>query len=87
MMGAERQQQDDRDRNSDQPKQDGAHNNRLLLARSGGNNGPETQRFRLLDDSCRSGFFLVLASAEHCSAEHDRCGIEHDHENQPAKDF
>jgi hypothetical protein len=46
MMGAERQQQDDRDRNADQPKQDGAHDDRLLLARSGDNNGPAAKRFR-----------------------------------------
>ncbi len=39
MMGAERDQQDDRDRNTDQPQQDGAHDQNLLLHRSGPNNG------------------------------------------------
>ncbi|MFL6731354.1 MAG: hypothetical protein ACJ8EP_03340 [Sphingomicrobium sp.] len=33
VMRAERKQKDDRNRNADQPKQDGAHDDRLLLVR------------------------------------------------------
>ena len=35
MVGAKREEKDDRKWNADQPEQDGAHNVRLLLARSG----------------------------------------------------
>lgn len=53
MVRAERQQQDDRDRNTDQPKQDGAHDFRLLLTRSGINNSWREERFRY--DCSRTG--------------------------------
>ena len=46
VVRAERQQQDDRDRNADYPKQDGTHNFGLPVARSGSNNGRKTERFR-----------------------------------------
>ena len=40
MMRAEREEQNDWDRNADQPKEDGTHNYRLVLAHSGSNNVP-----------------------------------------------
>jgi len=44
-MGAESKQQDGRDRNADQPQQDGAHDNRLLLGPRRGNNDPGLKLF------------------------------------------
>jgi hypothetical protein len=44
-MRAERKQKNDRNGNADQPKQHGAHNVRLLLARSMGNNGAAVKLF------------------------------------------
>ena len=46
MMGADREQQDDRDGNADQPEQDGAHDFRLLRRPLGGDNGSRPERFR-----------------------------------------
>jgi hypothetical protein len=45
MMSAEREQKDDRDRNADQPKQDGTHEPSPFKRPPGGDNGSWLERF------------------------------------------
>lgn len=86
MMRAERQQQDDGDRNADQPKQDGTHTFRLVLARSGSNNGRAAVRFPPVSVSKggSAGLSAMLATAAHSGNEHDRGGVKDHDQHQPA---
>lgn len=51
VMRAQRQKQNDWNRNTDQPEKNGAHYDRLLLSRSSSNNQLMPERFRIESQS------------------------------------
>ena len=85
MMSAERQQQDDGERDADQPQQDGTHNFRLLIVRPGATMVWAARQFRRLQDRRGCGFCFMLPPPKQGRLEHDRGSVEHDHQNQPAQ--
>ena len=85
MMGADREQKDDRNRYADQPQHDGTHEIRL---RGHTHPTPRMNRLRsgsLVQDRGRRGFGMMLAPAEHCRAEHHCGGVENYNDDEPTQ--
>src|SRR6476646_4864807 len=85
MVGAERQKQNDRDGNADEPQQSRTHDNSLHSSAHPARQWFDGATVPSVEDGCGRALRVMLTPPQQRGTDHNRGGIENDYDNQPAQ--